>query len=257
MFIKRLRQEAGRQNWFGVAVDLIILILGVFLGIQVNNWNQGRLDRAKGHEYRERILTDFEANIKDLTDRRRYYAAVRRFAQATLDALDHPVEEKPETFLVDAYQASQIAPRKMRRFTYDEAASTGNLELIGDATLRERLANFYTGLGTVEVTFDNVPPYREHLRFGMPARAQAAVRTDCPERFRFDTVGTAVASLPEDCSLRIDRAAALGDAKAVRAIPSIHGDLARLIADDDVKIQLVDTFRAHVIELKNQVTAAK
>ena len=55
MILKRLRNEAGRQNWFGVVVDLAILVLGVFLGIQVSNWNQDRLDRAEGREYREQI----------------------------------------------------------------------------------------------------------------------------------------------------------------------------------------------------------
>src|SRR4029453_15112844 len=162
MFMKRLRQEGGRQNWFGVGVDLVILIVGVFLGIQVNNWNQGRLDRAKGHEYRQRLISDFHANLKDLADRRNYYAVVRDHAQAALDALDRPGHENPEKFFRDSHQTSQIAPVKMRRFTYDEATSTGNSELLGDATLRERLANFYTGIATVEVTFDNGPPYREH-----------------------------------------------------------------------------------------------
>ena len=52
MILKRMREQAGQQNWFGVAVDLAILILGVFLGIQVNNWNQDRLAKHAGQEYR-------------------------------------------------------------------------------------------------------------------------------------------------------------------------------------------------------------
>ena len=69
MILKRLRAEAERQNWFGVAVDLAILILGVFLGIQVNNWNQTRLDRAEGREYRDRLYFDLESDQRDIAFR--------------------------------------------------------------------------------------------------------------------------------------------------------------------------------------------
>lgn len=78
MFVKGLRQEAARQNWFGVAVDLVILILGVFLGIQVNNWNQARLDREKGREFRQRLIGDIEANYRDFERRRIYYSTGER-----------------------------------------------------------------------------------------------------------------------------------------------------------------------------------
>ena len=46
MILKRLRAEEGRQSWMGFALDLVILILGVFLAIQVDYWNLALLDRA-------------------------------------------------------------------------------------------------------------------------------------------------------------------------------------------------------------------
>ena len=108
MLVRHLREEAARQNWLGVAIDLIILILGVFLGIQVNNWNTARLDANKGVIYRERLVADLEANLKDLDNRRVYYIATRDHAQAALDALDQPVGENPSGFLLDAYQALMV-----------------------------------------------------------------------------------------------------------------------------------------------------
>ena len=253
MIIRRLRLQAARHNWFGVAVDLAILILGVFLGIQVNNWNQERIERNKGAEYRERLAEDMAANVKDLSDRRAYYSVTRDYAQAALDALDHAQKRDPAAFLVDAYQASQITPRKMRRFTYDEVLSTGNVENLGDAEFREHLANYYSGLATIEITFDNVPPYREHIRTGMPSRAQQAVRTQCAEIIRFDPQGTTVAYLPANCAIRLDPSEAAEDARAVRAIPGIKGDLARLIADLDVKLLLVDTFQKRAGDMRRRI----
>lgn len=253
MLVRRLRREVARQNWLGVALDLVILTLGVFLGMQVNNWNAARLDENKGQVYRARLAADFEANLRDLVDRQVYYSVTRHHAQAALDALDRPVSENPAKFLVDAYQASQIAPRKLRRFTYDEVISTGNVEILGNAGLRNRLANYYTNVAAIEITFDNVPLYREHLRLWMPARAQAAVRSHCTEILGFDDEGAPTATLPKNCTIAVERNQALADAAAVRAIPSLRPDLTRLIADKDVKLQLLSSLRNHLTLMKAQI----
>ena len=39
MAIRRFRQHISDHNWFAVAVDLAIVVVGVFLGIQASNWN--------------------------------------------------------------------------------------------------------------------------------------------------------------------------------------------------------------------------
>ncbi|MEM8601071.1 MAG: DUF6090 family protein [Bacteroidota bacterium] len=43
----RLSQAVREQNWFAVALELGIVVLGVFIGLQVNNWNASRVDRAE------------------------------------------------------------------------------------------------------------------------------------------------------------------------------------------------------------------
>ena len=256
MFLKRLRQEAGKQNWFGVGVDLVILIAGVFLGIQVNNWNQARIDRQKGHDYRQRLIEDIDANDRSFVRRRIYYSTVRRFASGALAALDRPAQSDPAGFLVDAYQASQIIPTKLRRATYDEILATGNLENLGDAKTRELIMNFYNGVDTVQVTFSNVPPYREHIRSVMPTTAQNAVRTQCPEDIAFDEDGNSSSVLPVQCRITIDQAEAVRDAEIVRSIPTLRDDLNRQIADLDGKLFLVDAAQKRGSSVRRELVAA-
>lgn len=81
MILKRLRKEAAQQNWLGVAVDLFILILGVFLGIQVSNWNQDRLDARRGRAYLARILADLDTDLRVNANRERFLAQVGRYGQ--------------------------------------------------------------------------------------------------------------------------------------------------------------------------------
>lgn len=47
MILRRIVDAFRRQDWFTVFVETMIVVLGVFLGLQVNNWNAARSERAK------------------------------------------------------------------------------------------------------------------------------------------------------------------------------------------------------------------
>lgn len=42
MILRRVIAHVKAQNWFAVAIDFVIVVLGVFIGIQVANWNAAR-----------------------------------------------------------------------------------------------------------------------------------------------------------------------------------------------------------------------
>lgn len=236
MILKRLRAEAARQNWLGVALDLVILVLGVFLGIQVNNWNQARLDRAEGREYRERLYSDLESNQRDLAFRVHYQGQVLAHAQAASAALDRPVSANPGGFIIDAYEASNHIPQPIRRSTYDEAVASGKAEFLGDRMLRERIANYYVAMATMQRLFDNIPPYRDAIRSALPFDAQAQVKKDCPEVLRADQYGSLTPRLSDHCKSTMDPRVAERIAAEVRTIPNLRWGLNRVIADLDQKI---------------------
>ena len=39
MILRRLTNAIRRRDWFTVVIETLIVVLGVFLGLQVNNWN--------------------------------------------------------------------------------------------------------------------------------------------------------------------------------------------------------------------------
>src|SRR6266576_3927290 len=107
MIFRRIREHVAHHNWFAVAIDLAIVVIGVFLGTQASNWNQSRLERQQAHEYRAMLRDDLDTNLTDLANRKSYYLWVRPEALATLAALKRPSADLGEQFLLDAYQASQ------------------------------------------------------------------------------------------------------------------------------------------------------
>ena len=55
MILRRLATSIRKQDWFTVFIETLIVVLGVFLGLQVNNWNEARRDRADEASLLERL----------------------------------------------------------------------------------------------------------------------------------------------------------------------------------------------------------
>lgn len=45
MFVRRLTANLKEQHWTTIVIELIIVIIGVFIGTQVSNWNEQRAER--------------------------------------------------------------------------------------------------------------------------------------------------------------------------------------------------------------------
>ena len=58
MVIRRVREHVASHNWFAVFIDLVIVVVGVFLGTQANNWNEARIERSDAADYRHEIIDD-------------------------------------------------------------------------------------------------------------------------------------------------------------------------------------------------------
>jgi len=236
MILRRIREHVTAHNWFAVGIDLAIVVLGVFLGTQVSNWNAERLAHEAGDTYRARIVRDVETNRDDMQARSVYYRQVRDFGLRMLSDLDGSARLSDQAFLIAAYQATQIYPRPMNRATYDEVLAIGALNTLGDIETRDRISNHYVHVETSELTFRNVPQYREIIRRTMPYRVQEAIRTNCAETLDFNGGGLGRMTLPGECDLGLSAAELSRAAARVRATPGLELDLTRLLADIDQKL---------------------
>jgi hypothetical protein len=234
MILRRIAQHVKDQNWFAVALDFVIVVVGVFIGLQVSNWNGARLERSAAKTYIERIREDLAENRRDLARRNAYYAQVKSHALAALSAFEDPRESLGEQFLIDAYQASQIISRVVDRSTYNEILSVGAMNSIPNLAVRRRIANFYQNAEAIESILNYIPPYRERLRRLMPYPVQEAMLAYCDDISVTDERGAPSNTLPEHCDLKLPPEEA---AKAASALldPELKLDLVRRIADLDTK----------------------
>ena len=45
MLLRRITEHFRQQNWTAIAIDFVIVVVGVFIGIQVSNLNEERVAR--------------------------------------------------------------------------------------------------------------------------------------------------------------------------------------------------------------------
>jgi hypothetical protein len=235
MVIRRIRDHVATHNWFAVAIDLGIVVAGVFLGMQATNWNDARIAANQAHVYRDQLIKDVRANQIDFAARQAYYNAVRRHALAALDELRSGPAQLGEPFIIDAYQASQINARKLRRSTYDELTAAGALTGIGDQDLLDVAETYYQGLKVLDDGNDNLPPYRERVRRELPYEVVSRIRERCDDRTS-ESHGVVIFRLPVECHLSLDRPTIQRAVDRLRAAPGMERDLSRYVVDIDQRL---------------------
>jgi len=235
VILHRLAQAIRRQDWSMVVMEVVIVVLGVFIGIQVANWNEERLQQESASVYIERIREDLAANREDLSQRAAYFSKTREHGLAALQALDRPQDKLGEAFLIDIYQASQIVARVFGRDTYDEILAVGAIGALKNVSVRKRLANFYRGIGAPVFLIEQIVPYRELVRRKMPYAVQAEIRARCGDRSKVNDLGEPILSLPDTCVIQLT-GLQTSDAVARILDADIRDELVRRLSDLDSKI---------------------
>ncbi|PCJ49194.1 MAG: hypothetical protein COA74_06415 [Gammaproteobacteria bacterium] len=59
MILKRLAEGIKNQDWFVVTIEIMIVVIGIFIGLQVNDWNETR----KNHNLEARFMSELTAEI--------------------------------------------------------------------------------------------------------------------------------------------------------------------------------------------------
>ena len=182
MRLRHIIAHLKAQNWIAVTLDFVIVVIGVFVGLQVNNWNQARHDAARGQEYLERIHSDLRADVAALDRRLVFWGDVDAYGIAAIDFAETGKLANGSAWetLLAFYQASQIWPYTTSDGTYRELIAAGDLGLVSSSALRGSLSDYYvTGSRRLARRVDVVPAYREKIRGLTPMRLQRHIWAHC------------------------------------------------------------------------------
>lgn len=145
MLLRRVVEHTKAQNWFAVALDFLIVVVGVFIGIEVANWNQARQDRQEERRYYGELLVDLRTDLKTLARAERLADIHDNAAQLVIDRLSGRVPPKASLgrMAKAIHLAGFIFIPHASRGTYDELISTGNLRLLRNSQLKSQIAQYY------------------------------------------------------------------------------------------------------------------
>ena len=86
MIFHSIVEALRKQNWTAIGLELVIVVIGVFVGTQVANWNQARVETAATRRLLVQFTPELQAQIEFFDSTRTYYATARRFADEALAA---------------------------------------------------------------------------------------------------------------------------------------------------------------------------
>ena len=153
MFLRRLTIAHKKPDWFTVAVEILIVVLGVFSALQVNNWNTARSDRAEARIFLELLEQDI-AQILDRTDRALETHALSLAATARLIQGIQGEKFDEETLLQDTVAATNLAAPPGTSATFTQRVLSGRLTRIHNQQLRRSLSEYDSFIRFVASQYD-------------------------------------------------------------------------------------------------------
>jgi uncharacterized protein DUF6090 len=203
MILRRVIKHFRNQEWTAIFLDFIIVVVGVFVGLQVSNWNEVRQNNILATNYIGRLENDIGLEIALWQKAIDYFGTAEAYANIALDGFSLPVEELDEQFLIAIYQASQVWYVAPNRSTFDELQSTGRIVYIDDDQLRTILANHYQRVTQTGFTLNQTSQYRRIARLHLHQGVQAAIRKNCGDKWVTDEVNFYFVLLPKTCEIDI------------------------------------------------------
>lgn len=148
MIMYRLSRLIRKQDWFAVLIEFVVVVAGIFAGLQANEWAQEREDRKQERAALERLLIEAEnasTFLDEFVKRTLRINKIRRDAVQFADS-DAAIPEDELLLKIGINTLGFFPPVIPVSVTYDELKSAGQMQLIRSAALRGQIAEFHTSL---------------------------------------------------------------------------------------------------------------
>jgi hypothetical protein len=178
MLLRRITKHVKDQNWFAVGIDFAIVVIGVFIGIQVANWNEARSDVLRERIMLEELRREVESAIRITQGRIDAFQQVSEAGRRSLAFLESGEECGNECWpvTIDFLHASQWQTTAVPRSIFEEMRREGlpTSRSVVDAVTAYHLRN-----DILLVTGGVLPDYRSLVRQRIPVEIQDAYWDMC------------------------------------------------------------------------------
>ena len=162
MILRRVIEHVKEQNWTAVALDFVIVVMGVFIGIQVANGNAGRAERAQ----LDQQLTSLRI---EMLDNQAHFSSFRAELVQQMDdvnVLRVALKSDPPAISSDDFDAKLLNVQRIKIFSPDltalkELAETGGLRRISGTKIRTAIGDWQRELDNVNRNYEDALRQRD------------------------------------------------------------------------------------------------
>lgn len=176
MILRRVADALRRQDWLIVAIEFALVVTGVFVALQVDNWAQARADQRDYQAALDRLRVEIGDNLEILDIVDGELAEEMSAVRSALDALETCADDAATLRAVNhgLVYVTGTSGLTLRDGALKELTTTPRLLAQQPPEVRARLADvlFYLEIAEVEARFyeifplENRPERSEMLRFG-------------------------------------------------------------------------------------------
>ena len=171
-FLKRIRKplvdsEKPRKYLLYAIGEIALVVIGILIALQINNWNEDRKKDALEIEYLIGIKQDLEADIPNI-ERRRNGIARRVSTLHQIDSTYLPIHLQPHEISLDSVDIHFVFRRgpsfRITMGSYNTLVSNSSVGLISNSDLLQSIQALYESRypGSLSV-YDDIKKREEHI----------------------------------------------------------------------------------------------
>lgn len=152
-----MQSRASKYLLYAIG-EIVLVVIGILIALQINNANDARKERLKEVHYLENIKSDLQTNIQEMD---RYLETRTGCIEAARRIIAH-FEGEPVTDY-DAFNADGVSIYSWQKFyqsnnTFQELVNSGNLALISNEFIKNKLLD-------IESLYKKMKSEEDHFRF--------------------------------------------------------------------------------------------
>lgn len=215
MILRRITEHVRDQNWTAIGIDFLIVVVGVFIGIQMSNWNETRSEIARERLLLGELRAELAESIEQLTIKQDAYNQVGSSGERSIAFLDggHECGDACWDVIVDFFHASQWQLISVSRSTYDEMRRNGWPR---NRTIVDALEAYHRQGDQIAQPMTEPPAYRALVRGLIPLAVHRPYWEGCFE------LNDGEERYLEDCPEGVDPAISASGVASIKAHPDVH-----------------------------------
>ena len=199
MILRRFTEHIKEQNWFAVGLDVIVVVVGIFLGMQVTEWNEERQNKQIERIIIKRISAETITGLNVIDS---YLAFQNDAIKRSIDFFkkldkDGNCDLSNKEMSDGLVAVASFAPLDFEFLVLDELVQSGRVTLIADADVRSGLASKRSNLNLVNQQWNRFSRIKGDAVLLSYATAGAIIESDSSFNLANTTFDTLSFRTPE------------------------------------------------------------